>query len=86
MGDTRAVKSEDFDGVFLPGGKGPMLFDLSEDSDLIRLLSEFDREGKIISAVCHGLAAFINAKKPKRSYSISARDAACRFHRRRCQS
>ena len=32
-----------------------MLFDLTEDSDLIRLLSEFDRERKIISVFATGL-------------------------------
>ena len=38
------------------------MFDLPENADLIRLLGEFDRDGKIIAAVCHGPAALINAK------------------------
>jgi putative intracellular protease/amidase/ribonuclease BN (tRNA processing enzyme) len=56
------MNSQDFDGIFIPGGHGP-LFDLPENGDLIRLLAEFDRDGKIIAAVCHGPAAFLNAKK-----------------------
>jgi putative intracellular protease/amidase len=56
------MKSEDFDGIFVPGGHGPM-FDLPENADLIRLLGEFDSGGKIIAAVCHGPAALINAQK-----------------------
>lgn len=57
------MDSGDFDGIFLPGGHGPM-FDLPENPDLVRLLGEFERAGKIISAVCHGPAGLLNARKP----------------------
>jgi len=39
------------------------MFDLPENADLIRLLGEYDRDRKVIAAVCHGPAALINAKK-----------------------
>jgi putative intracellular protease/amidase/sugar lactone lactonase YvrE len=47
------VTSTEFDAIFLPGGHGPM-FDLPENTDLQRLLREFQESGKIIAAVCHG--------------------------------
>jgi putative intracellular protease/amidase len=56
------VSSKDFDAIFLPGGHGPM-FDLPDDPILARLLEEFFTDGKIISAVCHGPAGFVKAKR-----------------------
>lgn len=55
-----AMKSVDFDAIFLPGGHGP-LFDLPENADLQRLLREFHDAGKIIAAVCHGPAGLVGA-------------------------
>jgi len=45
------VAADGFDAVYLPGGHGPMV-DLVNDQDLQRLLAAFDRDGKIIAAVC----------------------------------
>jgi putative intracellular protease/amidase len=56
------VSANDFDAVFIPGGHGPMV-DLVDDSDLRRLLADFDRAGKIIAAICHGPAALLNVRK-----------------------
>ena len=50
----------DYDAVFIPGGHGTM-FDLATFAPLKTLLSEFDAQGKIIAAVCHGPAAFVDA-------------------------
>jgi putative intracellular protease/amidase len=66
------MSSADFDGVFLPGGHGP-LFDLPDNADLIRLLGEFDRAGKIIAAVCHGPAGLLNARQADGRWLISGR-------------
>jgi putative intracellular protease/amidase/sugar lactone lactonase YvrE len=55
-----AVRSTEFDAIFLPGGHGPM-FDLPENSDLQRLLREFQEGGKIIAAVCHGPVGLVGA-------------------------
>ena len=54
------MNADDFEALFVPGGHGPMM-DLASDPDILRLLPEFDRAGKIIGAVCHGPAAFVNA-------------------------
>ena len=56
------VKAADFDAIFLPGGHGPM-FDLPENDELRRLLSEFYEQDKVISAVCHGPAGLVGAKR-----------------------
>jgi putative intracellular protease/amidase len=55
------VAADPFDAVFIPGGHGPMV-DLVNDQDLQRLLAAFDREGKMIAAVCHGPAALLNVR------------------------
>ncbi|MGL6169329.1 MAG: type 1 glutamine amidotransferase domain-containing protein, partial [Fusobacteriaceae bacterium] len=47
-----------YDAVFYPGGHGPM-WDLSESEENGKLVSDFFNNGKIVSAVCHGTAAFL---------------------------
>jgi putative intracellular protease/amidase len=59
LAETRAA---DFDAMFLPGGHGPM-FDLPEDDALKMLLEEFERDGKIIAALCHGPAGLLRAQR-----------------------
>jgi putative intracellular protease/amidase len=56
------IRSGGFDAIFLPGGHGPM-FDLPENADLQRLLTEFHSAGKIIAAVCHGPCGLVNARR-----------------------
>ncbi|MBM7649238.1 putative intracellular protease/amidase [Bacillus ectoiniformans] len=58
-----AVVFEGYDGIFLPGGHGPM-FDLADDKDLQNILAYYEKENKAIGAVCHGPAAFANAFLP----------------------
>ncbi|MDF3035294.1 MAG: ThiJ/PfpI protein [Paucimonas sp.] len=57
-----SVSHEEFEGVFYPGGHGP-LWDLSEDRDSITVLESMAAAGKPIGAVCHGLAALRHAKR-----------------------
>jgi len=57
-----SLSAENFDAIFFPGGHGTM-FDLPNNVDVKRLLKEFDKENKIIAAVCHGPAAFVGAQK-----------------------
>ncbi|RFU72735.1 hypothetical protein TARUN_9515 [Trichoderma arundinaceum] len=54
-------RSGEFDAIFYPGGHGPM-FDLVDDADSIALIEEFWNAGKVVSAVCHGTIALVNAK------------------------
>ncbi|MEX0298000.1 MAG: type 1 glutamine amidotransferase domain-containing protein [Kordiimonas sp.] len=57
------VQVSDYAAVFVPGGWGPV-FDLPNHPQVQRVLSEFYVQEKIVSAVCHGPAAFIGVKLP----------------------
>ena len=46
---------------FLPGGHGPM-FDLAQDLILKEIVEYFYENDKVLSAVCHGPAGFIQAQ------------------------
>lgn len=56
------INPDEFDGVYFPGGHGPM-FDLAKCQETAKLVSDFYNKGKLVSAVCHGSAGLINAKK-----------------------
>jgi putative intracellular protease/amidase len=53
------LKAEDYDGLFFPGGHGPM-FDLATDAPTKAMIAAFWRAGKPVAAVCHGPAALLN--------------------------
>jgi putative intracellular protease/amidase len=57
------LSADDFDAIFYPGGHGP-LWDLADDPDSQRLIEAFYAAGKPVAAVCHGPAAFRNAREP----------------------
>lgn len=48
----------DYDAIFFPGGLGPMV-DIWQDADVKRAVIRAWNGGKIVSAVCHGPAAFL---------------------------
>ncbi|MBD0266656.1 MAG: type 1 glutamine amidotransferase domain-containing protein [Cyanobacteria bacterium Co-bin8] len=56
-----AVKPEEYDAIFFPGGHGPM-WDLATDEGNARLVEAFYQQGKVIGAVCHGPAALVLAQ------------------------
>ncbi len=56
------VSANDFDGVFYPGGHGPM-WDLNTDENSIQLIQNFWKANKPVAAVCHAPAALINVKE-----------------------
>src|SRR3954468_9348288 len=58
-----SVSPNDYDGVFYPGGHGP-LWDLAEDKASIALIEALYAARKPVAAVCHGPAAFRRAKAP----------------------
>lgn len=60
------VRASDYDGVFYPGGHGPM-WDLAQDEYNAQLLLDFYRDNKSIGAVCHGPAAFVLAAEKEPS-------------------
>ena len=49
---VRQVSAGDYDAIYLTGGHGTM-FDF-DDRGLQQLVADFARQGKIVSAVCHG--------------------------------
>ncbi len=53
------VKADDFDGVFLPGGHGP-LWDLADNKVVKQLLETFNNQNKPIGALCHGVAGLLS--------------------------
>ena len=55
------VKASDYDAIFYVGGHGPM-FDLATDSTSQKLIADAYESGKVVAAVCHGPAAFVNVK------------------------
>lgn len=57
--ELASVQASAFDGVFIPGGHGP-LWDLARHPEVARLLSEFIIADKPIGAVCHGPAALVS--------------------------
>ena len=50
----------EFDGVFIPGGHGPMV-DMASDPGVGRVLKLLQRQRKVIAALCHGPAALLSA-------------------------
>jgi len=57
------VKAEDFDGVFYPGGHGP-LWDLASDPHSITLIEAFVAAGKPVAAVCHAPGVLRDVRRP----------------------
>ena len=66
------VRPEEFDGVFFPGGHGPM-FDLATDPATKRLIAAFWSVGKPVGAVCHGPAALLDVRLVNGSTLLSDR-------------
>ena len=55
------LNADDFDGVFYPGGHGP-LWDLAVDADSIGLIERFLQQDKPVAAVCHAPAVLLDVK------------------------
>jgi putative intracellular protease/amidase len=58
------VHESHFDGVFYPGGHGP-LWDLVNDETSINLIEDFYKHSKPLAFVCHAPGALINVKAPE---------------------
>lgn len=52
------LKTEEYDGVFLPGGHGTMV-DFPDNEAIKKALQPFLEQDKVIGSVCHGPAAFV---------------------------
>ena len=73
--DFTTIDPTDYDALFLPGGHGTM-FDYPGSAPLARLVERFDRDGKVIAAVCHGQAGLVSAKKSDGTPFVSGRKIA----------
>lgn len=70
---TASINPNDYDAIYVVGGKGAM-FDLPYDPSLQDIILEmYQREGTVISSVCHGSAAFVNIMEGKK-YIIEGED------------
>jgi protease I len=54
------ARSEDYDGLVLPGGVANPDF-LRTDADVVRLVREFFKAGKPVAAICHGPWTLVEA-------------------------
>ncbi|KAI9674848.1 MAG: hypothetical protein M1829_003588 [Trizodia sp. TS-e1964] len=71
-----AVSASQFDGIFLPGGHGPM-FDLATNTTLAALLRAFHTQKKPIGSVCHGPAGLANVKLENGQYLVAGKEITC---------
>ena len=58
------ITAGDFDGVYLPGGHGPM-WDITGNTTVSQLLEEFYRANKPIGSVCHGVVALLDLQNER---------------------
>jgi len=66
------VNQADFDGVFYPGGHGP-LWDLTDNTDSITLIESFLNAGKAVATVCHASAALLNVKQASGEFAVKGK-------------
>jgi putative intracellular protease/amidase len=55
------ANATDYDAIFLPGGHGTM-WDFPTSETLTQLIEAFDRQQKLIAAVCHAPAALVSVR------------------------
>lgn len=67
-----SLNEADFDGVFYPGGHGP-LWDLTDNKDSITLIESFLNAGKAVATVCHASAALLNVKQASGDFAIKGK-------------
>jgi putative intracellular protease/amidase len=67
------VNVDDYDGVFYPGGHGP-LWDLATDEISIALIENFYKQNKPVAFVCHAPAALIKVKAPNGEPLVKGKD------------
>jgi len=73
--DTKSISEinkDDYDLIYFAGGHGTM-WDFADNNELNGLTRSFYEEGKIVSAVCHGVAALQNVKLSNGEYLIKGK-------------
>lgn len=67
-----ALSAEAFDALFLPGGHGTM-FDLPGNPDLEKVIRAMYESGKVVAAVCHGPAGFVDMRLSDGQYLVKGK-------------
>ena len=67
------VDAADYDAIYLTGGHG-VSFDFPSSQGLADLIVKFHEAGKIVSAVCHGPAGFLEVKLSDGEYLINGKN------------
>lgn len=62
-----------YDAIYLTGGHGVM-FDFPDSKELQGLVAAFWDSGKVVSAVCHGVAGLLNVRTADGSYLIAQKN------------
>ena len=73
--DTRALKDVrlgDYQAIYFPGGHGTM-WDFPESKDIQSAIRTMYEDGKVVAAVCHGPAAFVNVKLSDGSWLVNGK-------------
>lgn len=66
------VNSKEYDIIYFAGGHGAM-WDFANNDELNTITREMYENGKLVSAVCHGLAALQNVKLSNGNYLINGK-------------
>lgn len=69
------LKGADYSAIFFAGGHGTM-WDYRENPDVQRLIREVYEHGGVVSAVCHGPAALVDAKLSNGDYLVKGKNVA----------
>ncbi len=67
------IDYKNFDGIYFPGGHGP-LDDIYDNKKIKEIVSYFFNEGKLISAICHGVCALLNVKGDSGDFIVKNRN------------
>lgn len=69
------LNGADYSAVFFAGGHGTM-WDFADSADVQRIIREVYESGGVVSTVCHGLMALVNAKLSDGSYLVNGKNVA----------
>lgn len=67
------VVAEAYRGLYVAGGHGAM-FDLPQDHKLSALIGQIYQNGGVVGAVCHGVAALLEAKEENGDSLVSGKE------------
>jgi putative intracellular protease/amidase len=73
---TAELTPSEFDGVFLVGGRGAM-WDMPEDNNIARLVSEMLAAGRLVGSICHGPAGLLAASTEAGTPAVAGRRLTC---------